>query len=444
VLDDLHGPRAGRLAAVSSVAAGADMLFGQAALERSVPWLVLLPFGREEFAKDFTPEQWSEAEALMQRAASIQVGPPTGSRDEAYLETGLRTVDECDVLVAVWNGNPAAGTGGTAEVVAYARQVGRPLVWIHSETGAIVQERMDKLPAPEPLPATPEPTGQATVAALFADFDAAALRHAPAAKHITAIVIILHLVASGAAVLSMMLGLAGAAAYAIAGFKMACLAASLWLVFRHRHAHHEWMRTRISAEMCRSALATWILPDPEIAFPKTRVPGFEQLQRTIRLERLADRAPRPDLERTRDTYLEHRLRDQARYFSRQLAKAAPRHRLLKTTASACTVGAIALGILVLVLGLLHVHGPAYFVVKGLSLTLPLINAALLSFVAAHDLGRRVSRYDEMVRTLDTLAVRMSHVRSWASLERVATETETALIQEALEWHSVSRFASSGH
>jgi hypothetical protein len=204
------------------------------------------------------------------------------------------------------------------------------------------------------------------------------------------------------------------------------------------------MRTRISAEMCRSALATWILPDPEITFPKTRVPGFEQLQRTIRLERLADRTPRPQLEQTRDTYLEQRVRDQARYFSRQLAHAAPRHRFLKTTASACTIAAIALGILVLVLGLLHVHGPAFYVVKGLSLTLPLFNAALLSFVAAHDLGRRVSRYDEMVRTLETLSVRMSHVRSWASLERVATETETALVQEALEWHSVSRFASSGH
>jgi len=444
VIEQLNRPRAGRLAAISSAAAGADTLFGRTVLARSLPWLVILPFGRDEFARDFTPEEWRETDALVDRAASVQIAPATGSREEAYLEAGLRTVDECDVLVAVWNGAAAAGPGGTAEIVAYARQVGRALVWIHSETGAVVEERMDALAPADPLPATPEPAGRATVEALFKVFDTEALRHAPAAKHLTAIVILLHLVAAAAASVSMMLGLAGAIAYGIAGFKMACLAASLWLVFRHRHAHHEWMRTRIAAEMCRSALATWILPDPEISFPKTRVPGFEQLQRTIRLERLADHTPRPTLEQTRDIYLAQRVRDQAAYFSRQLARAAPRHRVMKTTASTCTIAAIALGLLVLALGLLDFHGAAFYVVKGLSLSLPLCNAALLSFVAAHDLGRRVSRYDEMTRTLETLAVRMSHVRSWASLERVATETETALIQEALEWHSVSRFAAGGH
>jgi len=444
ILEEWHGPRAGRLAAVSSAAAGADTLFARAVLARSLPWLVVLPFERAEFARDFTAEAWREVEALLDRAASVQIAPPTDNRDEAYLEAGLRTVDECDVLVAVWNGGPAAGHGGTAEIVEYARQVGRPLVWIHSESGEVVRERMDALPPPEPLPVTPEPTGRAGVQALFTDLDAAALRHAPAARHLTAVVILLHLVASGAAGISLTLGLQGAAAYAIAGFKMACLAVSLWLVFRHRHAHGAWMRTRISAEMCRSALATWILPDPEISFPKTRVPGFEPLQRTIRLERLAERAARPALEQAREAYLVERVRDQAAYFARQLARAAPRHRIMKTTASACTIAAIAFGLLVMVLGLMHVHGPAFYVVKGLSLTLPLFNAALLSFIAAHDLGRRVSRYDEMVRTLATLEVRMSHVHSWSSLERVATETETALIQEALEWHSVSRFASGGH
>jgi len=444
LLEELHRARAGRLAGVSSVAAGADTLFARAVLARTMPWLAILPFPREEFAKDFTAPQWHEAEALLARAASVQLAPATGNRDEAFLEAGLRTVDECDVLVAVWNGGPAAGTGGTAEVVAYARQVGRPLLWIHSETGTVVRERMDALPPPDPSAARPGPTGRPAVEALFVDFDADALRHAPAARHITAVVILLHLVASGAAILSLMLGLTDAPAYAIAGFKMSCLAISLWLVFRHRHAHHEWMRTRISAEMCRSALATWILPNPELSFPKTRVPGFEQLQRTIRLERLADHASRPTLEQTREIYLEQRVRDQARYFSIQYATAAPRHRLMRTAASVCTIAAIVLGLAVLAFGLVHIHGPLYLVTKGLSLTLPLLNAALLSFVAAHDLGRRVSRYHEMVRTLDTLAVRLGHVRSWASLERVATETETALIQEALEWHSVSRFASSGH
>jgi hypothetical protein len=52
-------------------------------------------------------------------------------------------VDECDVLVAIWNGDKAKGVGGTAEIVEYARQVRRSLVWIDSQTGEIKDERYE-------------------------------------------------------------------------------------------------------------------------------------------------------------------------------------------------------------------------------------------------------------------------------------------------------------
>jgi hypothetical protein len=38
--------------------------------------------------------------------------------------------DQCDALVAVWDGQPARGRGGTADIVAYARKKRRPLAWI--------------------------------------------------------------------------------------------------------------------------------------------------------------------------------------------------------------------------------------------------------------------------------------------------------------------------
>jgi hypothetical protein len=45
-------------------------------------------------------------------------------------------VDRSSVLVAVWDGQPARGLGGTADVVAYARQRGVPMevIWPRGAT----------------------------------------------------------------------------------------------------------------------------------------------------------------------------------------------------------------------------------------------------------------------------------------------------------------------
>ena len=39
--------------------------------------------------------------------------------------------DRCDLLIAVWDGQPAQGLGGTGDVVRYAREIGREVlvVW---------------------------------------------------------------------------------------------------------------------------------------------------------------------------------------------------------------------------------------------------------------------------------------------------------------------------
>jgi len=42
----------------------------------------------------------------------------------------MRVVDLADLLIAVWDGKPARGPGGTADVVAYAASAGKPYVWL--------------------------------------------------------------------------------------------------------------------------------------------------------------------------------------------------------------------------------------------------------------------------------------------------------------------------
>lgn len=50
--------------------------------------------------------------------------------DDAYLAAGQEVVDLTDTILAVWDGQPARGVGGTADVVRYARSTGRRVVVI--------------------------------------------------------------------------------------------------------------------------------------------------------------------------------------------------------------------------------------------------------------------------------------------------------------------------
>jgi hypothetical protein len=43
-------------------------------------------------------------------------------------------VDWSDVVIAVWNGLPSKGPGGTAEVAARMADRGRPVIWIPAES----------------------------------------------------------------------------------------------------------------------------------------------------------------------------------------------------------------------------------------------------------------------------------------------------------------------
>jgi hypothetical protein len=147
-LNEIASRIRGRIAAVSSVASGADTLFAELVVARGLTWLLLLPVPIDEFKDDFTgdPEDWLRVAALLPRARRIRVEPRVEPRARAYLNCGHRTVDTCDVLIAFWDGREAAGAGGTADVVGYARSRGKPVTWIHALTGEIKLERMEKLP----------------------------------------------------------------------------------------------------------------------------------------------------------------------------------------------------------------------------------------------------------------------------------------------------------
>jgi len=115
------------LVGVTSLAVGADQLLARLVLERGGTIHAVLPFA--DIERSFPPER-VRAYRELARQASIEVLDTPGTDEDAYLAAGQRVVDLSDIVLAVWNGKRAKGKGGTADVVAYARRRGVPLVHI--------------------------------------------------------------------------------------------------------------------------------------------------------------------------------------------------------------------------------------------------------------------------------------------------------------------------
>ena len=112
---------------ITSLADGADQLFASLVLEQGGRLHVIVPC--HDYEESFgTPDAVVRFKMLLARAAEIDMLPYPRPSNEAYLAAGCSVVDRSDVLLAVWDGQPAGGTGGTAEIVAYARSKNLPVV----------------------------------------------------------------------------------------------------------------------------------------------------------------------------------------------------------------------------------------------------------------------------------------------------------------------------
>lgn len=69
----------------------------------------------------------------------IEVLPRKTSDEESYLAAGQKVVELSNVMIAVWNGKPAAGLGGTADIVDYARQKNKQICHINPLTRTVTK-----------------------------------------------------------------------------------------------------------------------------------------------------------------------------------------------------------------------------------------------------------------------------------------------------------------
>jgi hypothetical protein len=125
-LQELARYRQARLVAYSGLAIGGDSLFAWAAIGLGIPLIGVWPF--EAYPEDFDASERPQFDTLNQLCAEVHRLPRKQRSDRSYMAHGKWLVDHVDHVVAVWNGLPAAGLGGTGDVVAYAERQGR-IVW---------------------------------------------------------------------------------------------------------------------------------------------------------------------------------------------------------------------------------------------------------------------------------------------------------------------------
>ena len=152
---------------VSGLAEGADQM---AIRSRPKGWAVdaILPFPRARYLEDFAPahatggiDRRLEFESALAQARSIVELPDQGDAVRGYQHLGEALLQESNLLVAVWDGDPAAGPGGTETVVTRALESGIPVVWICSR-----QDRAPQLLSPPTEAGDPPTKGLASADAI--------------------------------------------------------------------------------------------------------------------------------------------------------------------------------------------------------------------------------------------------------------------------------------
>ncbi|WP_299530567.1 hypothetical protein [uncultured Streptomyces sp.] len=124
-------PYSGDLTGISCLAPGADSLFAEELTAMGGRLVAVVP------SQDYRDAQVDPTHApvfdhLLEAAVEVHVLPVENADHAAYAAANAELIKRADRIVAVWDGTPPTGSGGsTADTVAEARAAGLPVdvVW---------------------------------------------------------------------------------------------------------------------------------------------------------------------------------------------------------------------------------------------------------------------------------------------------------------------------
>lgn len=114
---------------VTALADGADQLFARAVIDQGGLIEVIVPAAHY---RDGLPlESHAEYDDLLSQAVKVHRLDFIESTSESHMAASELMISMVSELFAVWDHQPARGSGGTADVVAHAHDRGRPvrIIW---------------------------------------------------------------------------------------------------------------------------------------------------------------------------------------------------------------------------------------------------------------------------------------------------------------------------
>jgi len=123
-----------RMVAYSPLVAGGVAMLSRAILDHPGASLIaVLPMRQEDFARDFADgEELETFQWLLGLASDVVSLPLAPSRIDAYRAGDEYIVDQSDVLITIWDGNPSQGPAGSAESFNRAMQQKMPMFHIQA------------------------------------------------------------------------------------------------------------------------------------------------------------------------------------------------------------------------------------------------------------------------------------------------------------------------
>ncbi len=447
---------------VSALAEGADRIVAHVGLDLGARLEVVLPLEADDYERDFKRDaSRAEFHELCARAASVQVVDATPSRDIGYSSAGRTMADRIDVLIAIHDGEPERGAGGTAEIVRYTHSLGIPVVDVRAtRDAATALAAPTTLPDLSTVPLAPDAQRRldAFNAARLTDREQRAAREAIEAEpaqplllyFLRADQLALRYQSRHRRAISMLYALSALAVGAVA-FQHVFFESQYWLGWIEFAALvvvfaisllrvsllGRWTSARFIAERLRSAMfLSRVGGVPTFAsIPGSRDeqrPGADWAGRAVReIWFRCATTVEVDLLAEARTIASDLVQDQIKYHE----KRRDRWERLQRRTTWLAIGLFGLSVVSSLAHSLNVLPDNWpDVTVFVSIVIPAVAAAISGFAAQSEFGRQAMQSAHALRELQRLQVVLSSVQTEAEVPTLLNQLDALMHGDAAEWY----------